>query len=245
MQGWLSKWLRGSLVLLTLWGGGVHAARTEVLITGEWPPYTGIREPDGGSVTAVVRQALAAEAIDVKVGFFAWNRLRPLMDINREYAARFPDYYSRDRARGCHYSDVIGESPLGLAERRESPVQWQGVEDLTRYRIGTVRTYVNTPAFDRLVRNGKVRTMSVPTDEENLENLVAGKVDAVVIDRNVYAYLLSKSSRLKTSSSQIQLNPRLLIVHKLYACFTKNEKGRVLRDRFNRGLRSLQAPGPE
>lgn len=35
----------------------------EVLITGEWPPYTGIREPQGGSITAVVRQALAAEGL--------------------------------------------------------------------------------------------------------------------------------------------------------------------------------------
>lgn len=245
MPGRLSCIVRLGLLLLVPMLAVDSVARTEVLISGEWPPYTGIAEPGGGSVTAVVRQAMAAEGQDVKIGFFAWNRLRPLMEINRDYAGRFPDYYSRERARGCHYSDVIGESPLGLAELREAPLRWAGVEDLARYRIGTVKTYVNAPTFDRMVKEGKIRTLTVATDEENLANLVAGKVDGIIIDRNVYAYLLNRSPGLKASAERLQLNPRTLIVHKLYVCFARNEKGRMLRDRFNKGLKSLQAPGPE
>lgn len=245
MPGRLSRISRVGLLLLVPWGAGAAEPRTEVLISGEWPPYSGMAEPDGGSVTAVVRQAMAAEGQAVKIGFFAWNRLRPLMEINQDYAGRFPDYYSRERARGCHYSDVIGESPLGLAELREAPLQWSAVEDLVSYRIGTVKTYVNTPVFDRLVREGKISTLAVSTDEENLANLMAGKVDGIVIDRNVYAYLLTRSPRLKSGAGRLQLNQRTLIVHKLYVCFARNEKGRALRDRFNKGLKSLQAPGPE
>lgn len=245
MPGRLPYIGRVGLLLLLPFVAGNADARTEVLITGEWPPYSGMAEPGGGSVTAVVRQAMAAEGQEVKIGFFAWSRLRPLMEINRDYAGRFPDYYSRERARGCHYSDVIGESPLGVAELREAPVRWTVVEDLARYRIGTVKTYVNAPTFDRLVKEGKVRTLMVATDEENLANLVAGKVDGIIIDRNVYAYLLTSSPRLKGAAGRLQLNPKTLIVHKLYVCFARDEKGRVLRDRFNKGLKSLQAPGPE
>lgn len=219
-------------------------ARTDVLITGEWPPYTGIREPQGGSVTAVVRQALAAMGQDTRIGFFSWNRLRPLMESSSEYSGRFPDYYSPERAKGCYYSDAIGESPLGLAELRARPLRWNTTQDLEGYRIGTVKTYVNAPEFDRLVKEKKIKTLEAMDDEGNVDNLLKGKVDAVVIDRNVYAYLLSREARLKSVGTRLQLNQKVLIVHRLYVCFSRNEKGRALRDSFNNGLRSLQAPRP-
>lgn len=220
-------------------------ARTDVLITGEWPPYTGVREPQGGSVTAVVRQALSVMGTDTRIGFFSWNRLRPLMEGNSDYSGRFPDYYSPERAKGCYYSDAIGESPLGLAELRARPVHWKKIQDLEGRRIGTVKTYVNSPEFDRLVKEKKIQTLEAMDDEGNIDNLIKGKVDAVVIDRNVYAYLLSKGGRFKSTGARLQLNPKVLIVHRLYVCFSRNEKGRALRDSFNNGLRSLQAPGPD
>lgn len=244
MSGWirfiaLNGVLVGGLLLLA-----PAQARADVLITGEWPPYTGVREPQGGSVTAVVRQAMAAAGEDPRIGFFSWNRLRPLMDGNRDYSGRFPDYYSPERAKGCHYSDPIGESPLGLAETRVRPLRWNRVQDLEKYRIGTVKSYVNAPEFDRLTKEGKIRTLEAADDEANIENLLNGKVDAVVIDRNVYAYLLNKNERFKSAATRLQLNPKVLIVHRMYVCFSRHDNGKALRDSFNKGLRSLQAPGP-
>ena len=244
MPGWLSHFFHRAILVSCLLLPVSGFARTEVLITGEWPPYTGVREPQGGSVSAVVRQALAAEGMDVRIGFFGWNRVRPLMTTNKDYGGRFPDYYSPERAKGCHYSNVIGESPLGLAELRARPLHWSKVQDLVDYRVGTVKTYVNAPIFDRLVSEGKIRTVESADDEGNLWNLLNGKVDAVIIDRNVYAYLMSRSPRLKAEAYRMQLNQKVLIVHKLYVCFSRNEDGRRLRDSFNKGLMSLQAPGP-
>ena len=219
-------------------------AALRVLVTGEWPPYTGVREPQGGSMTAVVRAAFAAAGDEVRVGFFGWYRVQYLPEENREYVASFPHYYSEERARRCNFSDAIGESPLGLAERRGHAVLWHEVGDLARYRIGTVKSYVNTPAFDQLVSAGKIRTLEALSDQENLGNLIAGKVDAAVVDRNVYAYLLSNNPALRAAAAQLQLDAQVLIVHKLYMCFPRTEAGRNLRDRFNRGLRTLQAPVP-
>ncbi len=116
---------------------------------------------------------------------------------------------------------------------------------MARYRIGTVKTYVNAPEFDRLAKKGRIKTLTASTDEENLINLVMGKVDGIIIDRNVYVYLSNTNPRIKAATARLQLNSRTLVVHKLYVCFARNEKGRVLRDNFNKGLKSLQAPGPE
>lgn len=218
-------------------------AEAHVLITGEWPPYTGVREPQGGSITAVVRQAFAEQGDDIRVGFFPWSRVQRMVRLNRAYAGKFPDYYSTERARECHFSRPVGESPLGVAELRGRPVQWSRVEDLQRYRMGVVGTYVNSPAFDELVAEGKIQVVTALDDEENLRNLLQGKTEAAIIDRNVFAYLLQKDS-VQGAGQQLQLNPAVFMVHKLYVCFQKNEQGRVLRDRFDRGLAGLQAPGP-
>lgn len=124
-------------------------------------------------------------------------------------------------------------------------MKWASIDDLARYRIGTVRTYVNAPEFDRLAKKGRIKTLTASTDEENLINLVMGKVDGIIIDRNVYVYLSNTNPRIKAATARLQLNSRTLVVHKLYVCFARNEKGRVLRDNFNKGLKSLQAPGPK
>ena len=58
MLGRLSRIGQLGLALLLSLSMNVAQADTEVLISGEWPPYSGVAEPDGGSVTAVVRQAM-------------------------------------------------------------------------------------------------------------------------------------------------------------------------------------------
>jgi polar amino acid transport system substrate-binding protein len=233
-------------MFLLLLGACCALARAEppVLITGEWPPYTGLAEPQGGSVTAVVRDAFSAVGVEVRIGFFAWYRVRDMMSKNRDLAGYFPNYYSADRARHFYFSQPVGESPLGLAEQRGAPLAWKTIADLRRYRIGTVRTYVNSPALDQLVANGKIVTVAAVDDAENLHHLLDGKVEAAVIDRNVYAYLLSHDESLRDAEQRLTLNPRVLVVQKMYVCFPHTRAGKALRDRFNHGLRGLQAPSP-
>lgn len=194
-------------------------------------------------MTAIVRAAYAAVGDQVRIGYFSWHRIRRLPQDNAAITGSFPHYFSTERDSRCHFSEPIGSSPLGLVVAlRRRPV-WERVEDLARYRIGTVKSYSNTPKFDRLVAAGKIRTLPALTDQDNLRNLVAGKVDAVIIDRNVYAYLL-KQKPFRDSAPLLSLDPRMLVVHQLYVCFPKTEKGRAERDLFNKGLLTLLAPAP-
>lgn len=239
MPGRYARLLTLCLALLPL----SAAAGTRVLVTGEWPPYTGVQEPEGGSMTAIVRAAYAALGDEVRIGFFSWYRIRRLPQDNNGITGSFPHYNAEERATRCHFSNAIGSSPLGLALPLRSHLAWRRLEDLGRYRIGTVKSYSNTLEFDRLVAAGRLRTLSALSDADNLRNLLAGKVDAAVIDRNVFAYLL-KQEPFRDSAPLLRLDHRLLVVHNLYVCFPKNDRGRAERDRFNRGLETLRAPAP-
>lgn len=215
-----------------------------VLLTGEWPPYTGVKEPQGGSMAAIVRAAYALQGDEVRLGFFSWYRVARLQQDDSRFTASFPHYQSAERATRCHFSRPIGSSPLGLAARAASSPRWRTLADLSRYRIGIVKSYVNVGEFDRLVAAGKVRTLPAVDDEDNLRNLIAGKVDAIIIDRNVFAYL-QRSDGFRRGAAQLALDPRVLAVHNLYMCFPRNEKGRRARDHFDAGLARLQEPAAD
>lgn len=234
--GWLLLWL----LALPL----SAPAATQVLLTGEWPPYTGLNEPQGGSMAAIVRAVYAAQGDDVRLGFFGWFRVARLLDDNSGFTASFPHYYSAARAQRCLFSKPIGSSPLGIATRVGGNLQWQSVSDLQRYRVGMVKSYVSTAELDRLIAARKVRMTTALDDGENLRNLLAGKVDAVVIDRNVFAYLM-RSDALRGAADQLRLDPRVLAVHNLYMCFPRTGRGKKARDRFDAGLARLQEPLPD
>lgn len=239
MPSWFKPqvWLTLALLALPL----TAQAGTQVLLTGEWPPYTGINEPQGGSMAAIVRAAYAGQGDDVRLGFFGWFRVARLLADDSGFTASFPHYYSEERAARCLFSRPIGSSPLGLATRVGARLQWKSISDLQRYRIGTVRSYVNVSELDQLIAARKVRSPSALDDADNLRNLLAAKVDAIVIDRNVFAYLL-QTDPFRGMATQLQLDPRVLVVHNLYMCFPRTPKGRTARDRFNAGLARLQEP---
>lgn len=234
-NGWLS--LAGLAATLCL-GASAHAD-TRVLLTLDWPPYTSLSEPGGGDITLRVNQAFKAIGDTTRIGYFTWHRVLQLPRTDRRFAGTFPMYYSAEREERCYFSDPIGESPVGLAENKASPIHWQATEDLKNYRIGVVRGYVNTPDFDRLMAKGTIKAVPAETDKDNLKNLLSGKVQAAVIDPNVLHYMNTHEIDLKGMETTLQVNPHLLVVHALYFCFPRDPAGKALRNSFNKGLHSL------
>jgi polar amino acid transport system substrate-binding protein len=234
----------GSVALLCLGLQLPALAETRVLLTLEWPPYTAVKEPGGGTITSLVNQVFKAMGDDTRVGYFSWHRVLQLPRTDRRFAASYPMYYSDERAQRCYFSDPIGEGPVGLAEPKNAPLKWQQVADLKNYRIGVVRGYVNSPDFDQRVTTGEILTVAAETDAENLRNLLAGRVQAAIVDENTFHYMNSHTDTLIGMEKSLQLNSRLLTVNKVYMCFPKDKAGLALRQRFNHSLRHLDLPMP-
>lgn len=233
-KGWLQT------LLLICMAGPLTAFAAErdaaVLLTLEWPPYTGSKLPDSGTVSKRVRDAYAAAGQDVNFGFFAWRRAMRLPYTDHRFTAFFPAYPSPERRRVCHLSEPVGMSPLGIAQTRKKPLQWTKVDDLAQYKVGVVEAYANEDRFDQLMQQGIIKTTSSETDVDNLINLGRGKVDAAVIDSQVFDWLLRNEPRLKPYRNSLQMNQRLLVTWPLYVCFRRDSEGAAQRDQFNAGL---------
>lgn len=233
------------IFLLAVSGGAVRAqaaengGRTVYLTSLEWPPYTGKDLPQGGSVTALVRAALAAVGYTLRVEYYPWSRAVALARTP-QFAGYFPEYTSPQVARDCLLSPPIGSSLLGFAETVDQPVRWRSLDDLAAYRIGVVQGYVNTDAFDRRVLERKQGVDVARDDVHNLMKLAAGRVSLAVIDKSVFAYLSQHDPRLRAIEHRLSFNERPLEEKLLYICFRPGKEGARINKLVKEGLKKIR-----
>lgn len=213
-------------------------AEKKVYLTSlEWPPYAGKNLPQQGASVAVASAAFKAMGYTLVVDFFPWSRAVNQAQITgSKYAGYFPEYYSDAVAKNFIYSKSMGSGPLGFAEQTKKPVSWDQLSELKNKRIGTVQDYVNTAEFDSMVAKGELNASTVISDVSNLKKLISDRLDLVVIDKNVMAYLLKTDRLLKDKVSQATFQKRLLEEKHLFICFKNDKLGEQLANIYNQGL---------
>lgn len=216
------------------------AADKVVVATLEWPPYTSEAMPRLGATSSVVKDAFAAAGMEVDILITPWKRAIAAAKNEAEVAAYFPGYHC-DHDTGFTASAPIGKGPLGFAEHVEAPLSWSSLDDIAdgRLKIGTVLGYANTTDFDAMVGSGRIRAAKAKDDLTNLRKLARKRIDAAVIDKLVLANLLATEPTLKDAAEVIRFNETPLEDKTLYLCFTDDDGGRALRDRFDSGLAKL------
>ena len=227
------------IALLAKGYAGAEARPALRLTTLEWPPH--IFADGSGPVADAVRQAFSRTGWAVIIEVHPWHRAVSLAAENEAYAGVFPEYYSlkadaEASGQRCLFSQPFGKSPLGLAEHRSRPVTWEKVGDLADLRIGTVRGYNNSDMFDLLVATGKIHAIETTNDEQNLRNLVEGKIAAAVIDLKVFEHLTANSQELKDAAGSLQFNSRFLETPDFHICFQNSSEGQRAREIFEKGL---------
>jgi len=242
---------RGVLAALCAVWPVLGQAETITLATLEWPPYVADKLPQQGGEAAVVRAAFQAVGIDVRFEFMPWTRAIKLGTFSKDYAGYFPAYFGEERNRTALMSQPIGSSPLGIAHRKDRPLSWKTLDDLTPYKLGVVDGYVNTAEFDRRKVEGLLQVDGAPSDESNLMKLAVNRVDLAVVDRHVFDFLLRTRPALAPHKDNLVFDGPLLEDKPLYIYFRRGAEGERLRALFAVGLQKIdpaqvfrQAVGP-
>ncbi|MCX9158472.1 transporter substrate-binding domain-containing protein [Niveibacterium sp. 24ML] len=232
------------VVLASISTSSVADDRVIRLASLEWPPYASARSSSGGTVTDTVRRALAASGYRLVVEYHAWPNAIALGETGKGFVGYFPTYYSADRDRRAELSDPVGESPLGLAQRADSPSAWATLDDLRAMRLGVVEGYINTASLDRRISAGEQPAEIAVDDASNLMQLAAGRIDLAVIDSKVFANLMGNDPRLARLRGQLAMNSRMLELKSLHVAFRRTPEGRRYSRALSEGLRKIgyQAP---
>ncbi len=227
------------LALIFLYPPAGIAGEKVVLVSLEWPPYTGEDLQAQGATSAIVRAAFKAAGYDLEIRFLPWNRAMESARLDEDIDGYFPEYPDIQRNSEFLCSNSVGKSPIGFAKRQESSFQWQDHTDLTEHLVGVVSGYVNSAKFDVMVKSGMIQVETSVSDVLNLRKVMANRVDLAVVDTNVYHYILEHDSMLYSLHHELRLDPRLLSTNDLIVCFSPGTRGEELQRRFNLGLKTI------
>lgn len=232
-------------LLLIVFSNTSHAKIKTIYLTSlSWPPYSGKELSNNGPSIAVAKAAFKAMGHNLVVDFYPWSRAVALAkDSTSKYAGYFPEYYSKSVAQEFHYSNEMGNGPLGFAQQIANPISWSTMDDLAKLNIGVVQDYVNTTELDTRVADGRIKAKTVTSDATNLVKLANGRLDLAVVDQNVMNYLKKTNTRLKPIADKIEFNSTLLENKKLYICFKKDANGKKLQEIFDQGLGRIDIEG--
>jgi len=206
----------------------------------EWLPYVGAQLDQEGWSSFIADTAARQFGYRAKIEYFPWTRAMQLGTKDPRYAGYFPAYYTEERALTCHFSAPIGSSTVGLVHLKSAPLQWSSLQDLVPLKIGVVAGFSYGTAFDAIAREGKLAVDASPNDMLNLRKLLARRVDAVVIDKLVWRYLLATEPGLAREREQFVFHDKSLAELSLHICFQRSPEGRELQQAFNQAMQSLQ-----
>jgi polar amino acid transport system substrate-binding protein len=102
-----------------------------------------------------------------------------------------------------------------------------------------VQDYVNTAEVDALIASGEIKAQTATSDETNIRKVAGGRIDAAVIDTNVFSYLLANSKDLEKAQEQVQMNAKLLTEKELFVAFKKSAEGKQWLSIYNEGLKKI------
>lgn len=231
--------------LLLLTDAGQLRADEVRLATLDWPPYTSPTLPHNGMISKILEDVAQQSDHKLSFGFFPWVRAMRTGRDDPAYAGYFPAYWTPERAQTCNFSEPIGIGQVGLVQRRDRPVSWSKLEDLSILTIGVTAGYSNGSAFDALVADGSLHVQAAPADIDNLRMVARGRIPAAVVERSVFDYSLLTDPDIQRQPADLQFNSRLIAELPLYVCFKKTPQGARWKQIFDAGLKKIDLLGAQ
>lgn len=214
------------------------------LVTGELPPYATQERVDEGIALDIVRKAFANVGNTVNYTFRPWTRS---LEEARAGLWDGTAYWGKNPARDIGFlisDNVLTEQWVFLYRQRADgvkPFDWDSLVDLKGKRIAAVQSYTYTPEFWEMQKTGTLKVEISQDDLGNLRRLVAGRVDVVVIERNVACYLMNAHFK-QDEVADFRAHPKLL-TNQFTTHLMMSEKLPQSAERmkaFNQGLAQLK-----
>ncbi|HKO48535.1 MAG TPA: transporter substrate-binding domain-containing protein, partial [Polyangiaceae bacterium] len=242
--GWLAGFLVLTLVVTAGCGGSAPApaapaARTTTLrlASTKWLPFTGA-EGEPRVALSVTESALQRAGYDSITVFVPDGQLTPKIE-HGEYDGSAALWRSAEREQYLLYSKAYLENRLVLVARKGSDVSARSLAELKGKKVALVDGYAYGEAVDSAADTRFVRGAS---SRDNVQALLAGKVDYVLLDDLVVAYLFEQHE--KEASGRLEVGTRPLVTRTLHFVLRKDlpDAQRII-DRFNDAIASMVGDG--
>ncbi len=233
-----------SIVLILFWTSTINAEpkKNILLSAGSWPPFTGEHLKNFGTAAHVVSDAFMSQGVRVEYLFRPWKRAFIEAEtgvVDGSILWR----YTEERARSFYFSDSVSTIKIVFFHLKKFTFDWKSLEDLKGKRIGLVRSFKYSDAFDAILKTGLLEIEYVATQEQNLKKIAGNRIDItpIVLESGYETLkaLFAPKEVLDFTHHAVPVAEQSL--HLLLS--KKKESNKQLMKLFNTGLKGLKKSG--
>ena len=229
------------VVILVIFSFSAVQAQEHILImSDDYEPYTSSEKQGSGVILDIVRQAFATKDILVKYKFAPWKRCEKMVEIGQAFGAT-PYFKTAERLRNYNFSDpIIYSRNTFFYNKKKFPKGfiWKTLEDFQGYRMGGILGYWYMSAFER----AGLTVDEVRSDKQNLEMLIAQRIDFTIIDELTGMQLLRGHFPGDMQTIGVLEKPESFL--KFYVMISRTYPGaEEYTEYLNHGLEQLKASG--
>lgn len=213
------------------------------LSTGEWVPYISETLDHKGLIAQITEEAFATQDIELKLGFFPWERAYHLSKSG-SWDGTIALSKTTEREQTYLFSDPIYTGKYVFFHLKSTPVKWQSYNDLSKLRIGAPRGFGGMGQEFLSAEENKIITVDrVTTILQAFKMLLLDRVKLVPSDLEV-GYVLLNQNFDKKQIEQITHNSHIIQLTKYHLVMPKSfAKSEGLIKKFNLGLSALKKSG--
>ncbi|HET7539248.1 MAG TPA: transporter substrate-binding domain-containing protein [Polyangiaceae bacterium] len=207
------------------------------LVSTKWVPFTA---PEGEPRVALslTEVALQRAGYESTTAFVPDGQLTPKLEQG-EFDGSAALWRSDDREQFLLYSKPYLENRLVLVARKGGDVSARSLKDLKGKTVALVDGYAYGQAVDSATETHFVRGAS---SRDNLQALLSGKVDYVLLDDLVVAYLFEQQA--KDAKARLEAGSVPLVTRTLHLAVRKAlPEAQQIIDRFNDAIASMVGDG--
>lgn len=201
------------------------------------PPFMYLQDGEAQGLYPELLQAVFQRAgIAVEIRAMPWKRALRMGE--KAKAGIGGIYKTAPRLEIYDYSQPIFEEKLLVYVRKGAALKFEQVSDLHDKRVGVIRGWSYTEAFDEALKSGRILATESSSDEANFRMLASGRLDAVIAIEVAGQRIIQQ---LQLSNMQALEPP--LSINPTYLVFAKKAQQQVLLQRFDQSLQEMREDG--
>ena len=154
------------------------------LASDVWPPFTNV-ETEKAFALDLVKEALARMEIKVNYTITDFDDVLAMID-DGTYDGSAALWLNEERDAKYLFSEPYMQNQLILVGKKGSDVSATSFDEFTGKKIGVVADY----AYGIEANSDKVQLVTGLSDQQNLERLLSGEIDYMLVDDLLIQYLL-------------------------------------------------------
>lgn len=222
------------LLLLTQ----TEAAEKLRLVADAWPPFTDATLVNGGVATDIVSTALARAGYASDFEQVPWARA--LFGVGEgRYDVLVNTWYTDERTKLGQFSGEYLLNRVRFLKRKDTPIEYNNLQQLHTYPIAVVRGYAYSQEFDDDVSLQKVPVHSFAMA---VRMVAADRVKLTLEDEFVARYYLARESPKVRNA--VEFLPKPLSENSLHILVSlKNPEHEQIVAGFDREIAAMKADG--